>query len=59
MQADDEITWSPFQQYVLGTDDKVDSYARGRFISVELTAIDGDVWRCTGLGLNIQAAGKF
>ncbi len=59
MQADDDITWSPFQQYVLGTDDKVNSYARGRFISVELTATDGDVWRCTGLGLNIQAAGKF
>jgi len=59
MEPGDPITWSPYVNYTIGTDQKVDTFATGRYISVELLAQGARSWRCAGFDVNIELTGRY
>lgn len=59
MEPYDPITWTEYQPYTIGSSKKIDTFARGRLISVEFLAQGARNWRCAGFDLNIEPAGRY
>ena len=58
-RINDQISWSQFEPFRIGIDEKIDTFSTGRFISFELQSTDGGVWRCTGLDVAIEVQGRY
>ena len=58
MTPNDSITWSD-EVAVTDPEQVVNLFAQGRYISVELRSSGSDVWKLTGLDLEIEQRGYF
>jgi hypothetical protein len=58
MSPNDSITWSN-QVSITDPDQIVNLFAQGRYISVEVTSTGSDVWKLTGLDLELEQRGYF
>jgi len=58
MQLKEPINWSPFREFTIGESEYIDTFATGRFISVEFQTTNGGVWRCAGFDLELQITGN-
>lgn len=54
----DPISWSANMPFIIGTDDKVDCYAKGRFISIRYEAQISNNWSVGMVTLNAKLCGK-
>lgn len=59
MTPDETITWSPYQTFRIGEDQKIYTFARGRYISIEVISSGGSVWRCTGFDFTVRFDGVY
>jgi hypothetical protein len=59
MEPGDPISWSPYVNYTIGTDRKVDTFATGRLISVEFLGQGIRGWRVGGFDANVELAGRY
>ena len=58
MEPNDTITWSS-EVTITDPEQIVNLFAQGRYISVEVRSAGTDVWKLTGLDLEIEARGYF
>lgn len=58
-QPDDPISWSDFVQFTIGSDQKIDTFATGRYLSFEFISSDGSPWRLTGFDVNLEQGGRY
>jgi len=58
MQPNDSITWSS-EVSITDPEQVVNLFAQGRYISVEVRSAGSDVWKLTGLDLEIERRGYF
>lgn len=59
MRADVQPTWQPVVQYTIGTSQKVDVFARGRYISMRILSQTDAPWRLKSMSLDIVPAGLW
>lgn len=59
MNAEDAPQWSAPSVYTVGTTNKVDSFATGRFLSVRFTALDNQPWRLKSYDLDVIQQGLY
>ena len=59
MEPSDEISWSPYVDYTIGSSRKIDTFAQGRFLSFEFLGENVQPWRCTGFEVNLERAGRY
>jgi len=59
MNAEDSPIWSAPSVYTVGTTNKVDSFATGRFVSVRFTALDNQPWRLKSYDLDVIQQGLY
>jgi hypothetical protein len=59
MDAETEPTWSTAQTFTLGTSQKVDSFATGRYLSYRVTSTGTQAWRFRSMDLDVVPAGRF
>jgi len=57
MDVSEAISWSAQRTYTVGTDDRADIIATGRFISVEVSSLGGQVWQLSGVDLKLREGG--
>lgn len=55
--AYDPITWGQWLPWA--GEDKVDVFATGRLISVEIRSQGGGVWRCSGFDVELSVRGRY
>lgn len=58
MEPNDTITWSP-EVSITDPEQVVNCFAQGRYISIEVRSSGDDVWKITGLDLEIEHRGYF
>ncbi len=59
MNQSDPISFSPSQDYVIGTDEKIDTFAVGRLISVRMASNNGQSWRTSGFDIEFGTASNY
>jgi hypothetical protein len=59
MVPDAEPTWDDWQDFVVGTDEKVDTDAAGRYLAVKLRTVGGTTWRMRSMDLDIEPMGTY
>ena len=52
-------TWGTAVPFVVGTDQKVDLFATGKYLSVRFYTTADANWRMRGCAFEVQQAGKF
>jgi hypothetical protein len=58
MEPNDSITWSS-EVTITDPEQVVNLFAQGRYISVEVRSAGSDVWKITGLDLEVEQRGYF
>jgi len=58
MQPNDSITWSS-ETTITDPEQIVNLFAQGRYLSVEVRSAGSDVWKITGLDLEVEQRGYF
>ena len=59
LNATDSISWGPEQDFIIGTDDKIDILSKGRYISIKCSST-GDVnWQLHSFDLDIEKAERW
>jgi hypothetical protein len=59
MNSDAPIQWGTFLPFNIGTSVKVDAFATGRYISVQVSSVGGIPWQLTGFDIEYNARGPF
>lgn len=59
MSADESPQWTNAVTYTVGTDNKVDVMAKGRYISLRITSTGAAPWRIRSIDMDIQMAGAY
>lgn len=59
MVADGVPEWSTVQTFTVGTDQKIDSFASGRYLSLRLSNADYSPWRLRSLDIDYVAGGYY
>jgi hypothetical protein len=58
MEPNDTIAWSD-EVSITDPEQIVNCFAQGRYISVEIRSTGSEVWKITGLDLEIEMRGYF
>lgn len=59
MVPDSDPTWDDWQDFTVGTSEKVDTDAAGRYLAVKLRTVGGDAWRLRSMDLDIEPMGMY
>lgn len=59
MTASTPPTWQPARTFKIGVDQKIDTFATGRFLAIRLTHNNASKWRIRSMGLDIHQGGKY
>ncbi|HNT40033.1 MAG TPA: hypothetical protein PKO45_13035 [Rubrivivax sp.] len=59
MRPDQAPTWQSPRPYTIGSSEKVDGFAQGRYLALRLSSTGGGGWRLRGLELDVVPAGRF
>lgn len=59
MHLDDPISWADDGVYTLGTDDRFNSFIKGRLISFKISSQTGAKWVLHGIGLEVKSAERY
>jgi hypothetical protein len=59
MDAETAPTWSAVRTYTVGTDNKIDAFATGRYLAYRVTTTGTSPWRLRSIDLDIELQGKF
>lgn len=59
MTANVAPTWSAPVTFTIGTDQKIDAFAAGRYLSVRFTHTGYSPWRIRSFDMDVQEQGKF
>jgi hypothetical protein len=59
MNAEDAPQWSTPSTYTVGSTNKIDSFATGRFLSIRFTALDNQSWRLKSYDIDVIQQGIF
>jgi hypothetical protein len=59
MESDDEVSFGPSFDYVIGTTKKIDCRLSGRFLSFLISSADLGVWRLTGMDVNVIKTSRY
>jgi hypothetical protein len=56
---DDPVTWSDPVPFIVGQDQKIDSFANGRYLAVSISSLSIPVWQMTGFDVEYSLGGAF
>jgi hypothetical protein len=56
---DNAIAWGARRTFVIGTDDKVDVFAEGNYLSLRVEGANPGAWQLTGADVHWMPAGEF
>ena len=56
---DQQVQWTRDVPFIVGTDTKVDLFATGRYISVQMTSNQNDTWIISGFDLEYSVRGNW
>ena len=59
MYADEEPTWQTAQNFIVGSQTKVDFFATGRYFSLRINNADYPGWRLRTLDIDYVEQGAF
>lgn len=59
MVPDSDPTWDDWQDFTVGTSEKVDTDTAGRYLAFKLRTVGGDTWRVRSMDLDIEPMGMY
>jgi hypothetical protein len=59
MVPDADPTWDDWQDFTVGTDEKVDTDTAGRYLAFKVRTVGGDIWRCRSMDLDVELMGMY
>ena len=59
MHRDDPVSWGMEKPFVVGTDDRFNSYIKGRFLSFIISSDTGEKWTLHGIGFESKTTGRY
>jgi len=59
MKPDVAPTWKPVVNYTIGTSDKIDCFAQGKFLAIRILSITDAPWRLRGIDMDVEPMGRW
>lgn len=56
---DDPVYWYPDYDFTIGSDDRVLTFAKGRFLSFHISSMSGSVFKINRIGFEVKPSGRY